>query len=153
MYAALAEKGCLVMTCTFPLPTVGLTRRLTQRLPDLNAAIREAATRQGALIVDLERVDIASDPRLYSPDRLHLNSDGHARLAGAFEATLSGATNHQWTAPLPPLPPSSPSRRLVAETKWIVRYLVPKLIRTARGRSSGDGCSAKRPGLSPIVGR
>jgi hypothetical protein len=39
---------------------------------------------------------------------------------------------------------------LSADASWTARYLVPWLIRHARGRSSGDGILAKRPDLMPF---
>jgi lysophospholipase L1-like esterase len=153
MYAALADAGCMVMGCTFPLPSVGLARRLRPRLRVLNAAIREAAARRGVLIVDAEGVAMASDLRLWSPDRVHLNPHGHERLAAAFDGTLTASSDEIWLEPLPAAPPKTRGRVLAEETAWIVRFMLPKIVRTIRGRSSGDGCTAKRPSLIPVRAR
>lgn len=150
MYAALSDIGCTVFSCTFPLPSVGLTRRLQPRLRALNAAIRDCAGRHGVLLVELEDVVAAADLRLWSPDRVHLNPLGHERLAGAFEALLTARRDDRWKEPLPAVPPNSRARQVAAEAAWIARYMVPKVVRTLRGRSSGDGCTAKRPELMPV---
>ena len=151
MYRSLRERGVFVMGCTFPLPTAGLTRRAAPRLRELNARIREAAARSDVLLVDLEDFEVASDLRLWSADRIHLNASGHARLAAAFAATLRGETEGDWRAPLPARPQPG---RIVAglqEAAWLMRFVAPKLVRLARGRSSGDGRQAKRPALESVM--
>ncbi len=152
MYEALGRAGCLVIGCTFPLPTVGLTRRVAPRLQALNVAIRRAAERHEVLLVEAEDVPAAADLRLWSPDRIHLNPDGHRLLAAAFEATLRGERDGAWRAPLPPARPRPRSHVVAAEALWVARFVVPKVIRSLRGRSSGDGRSAKRPQLGPVAG-
>jgi len=149
MYEAFSSAGCVVMGCTFPLPAAGLTRHAAPRLQSLNAAIRLAAERHDVLLVELEGVAMASDLRLWSPDRIHLNSDGHRRLASAFEATFVGNDDRSWTEPLPPQPAPSRPRQAASEAAWIARFLVPKIVRLLRGQSSGDGRTAKRPRLGP----
>ncbi len=152
MYASLAATGCVVMACTYPFPTVGLTRRIGPRLRALNALIRDLADRHGVLLVELESVPMAADLRLWSPDRVHLNPQGHTRLAMAFAATLAGEAPDAWQTPLPPAPPPGAIRAAAGEGSWVLRYLVPKLWRSLRGRSSGDGRTAKRPELVRVGG-
>jgi len=151
MYSALTGEGCLVMGCTFPLPTIGLTRKVAPRLRGLNAAIRSAANRQRVLLVDLEGIPTAADLRLWSADRIHLNPDGHQRLAAAFEGTLRGRSSKEWMEPLPPAPEPPRAQQLAREAIWVTRFVVPKVVRTLRGRSSGDGRAAKRPQLSRLT--
>lgn len=150
MYAALRSRGCTVVGCTFPLPAIGLARQLRPRLRLLNAAIRETAARHEVLVVDFEPIVAAADLRLWSPDRIHLNPLGHERLAAAFDATLTGSVDESWKEPLPAAPEPSRARLAASEAAWFGRYLLPKIVRTARGRSSGDGCVAKRPRLAPL---
>ncbi len=150
MYLALRDRGSTVISCTFPLPTVGLARRLAPRLGALNATIRVAAARRGVVLVDLEAVPKAADLRLYCKDRVHLNPDGHARLAAAFASALTHDREQNWRESLPDPPPSSRPRAAASEALWLGQFIVPKLMRLALGRSSGDGCYAKRPQLTPM---
>jgi lysophospholipase L1-like esterase len=150
MYEQLTASGCLVMGCTFPLPRTGLTRKVAPRLEALNDAIRDAAQRQRVLLVELEAFEHCADLRFWSADRIHLNPLGHERLAAGFNATFRGCADDAWTAPLPPAPTLSGARQVANEAMWIARFLLPKLVRLVRGRSSGDGRSAKRPQLSPL---
>ncbi len=151
MYRTLAVAGCRVMGCTFPLPSTGLTRRVAPRLQALNAAIREAAERHGVLLVEMEGIPMAADLRLWSADRIHLNPDGHGRLAAAFEATLAGRGDGDWMEPLPPAPAPSRPRQFASEAAWVAQFVVPKVVRMLRGRSSGDGRTAKRPQLRRLT--
>lgn len=150
MYSALARPGRVLVGCTFPLPRVGLTRRVAPRLRALNVEIRRIADRHGVLLVDLEEEAMASDPRLWSHDRIHLNPEGHHRLAGAFVALLENNADEDWKMPLPLEPPPSRIDAAASEVAWLGRYLVPKVFRLLRGRSSGDGRVAKRPTFSPV---
>lgn len=150
MYRAFAAAGCTVMSCTFPLPAIGLTRRAAPRFAALNRLIRAVAERRGVLLVELEDVPVASDPRLWSPDRIHLNPDGHSGLAAAFEATLRGEAVAEWMPSLPPLEEPARARQWMSEAAWLARFVAPKIVRMIRGRSSGDGRSAKRPELGPV---
>jgi len=149
MYSALVETGCTVMTCTFPLPRTGLSARVAPALRELNAAIRQSARRSGARVVDCEPVEAAADLRLWAADRIHLNPEGHACLGAAFAGTLSGE-HEEWKQALPEAREVGALSRGLSEAAWVFRYLLPKLVRVARGVSSGDGRVAKRPGLRPV---
>ncbi|WP_331767131.1 SGNH/GDSL hydrolase family protein [Embleya sp. NBC_00896] len=153
MFAALTTAGARVATATFP--DVGriapLARPLRSRVIDLNARIRGAAARHGVAVADCAPHDVSTDPRLWSADRLHASPLGHARIAAAVAHALRlPDSDDTWTLPLPPLP--APARRQVAaaELRWAVAFLGPWVGRRVRGRSSGDGRTAKRPQLLPV---
>lgn len=148
MYSALRSTGCEVMTCTFPLVSTGLTRHIGPRTIAVNEAIRAAAERHGVILVELEDLASAADPRVWSWDRIHLNTSGHGYLADAFMRALEGG--ERWDVSLPPSNPSHVLTRLWVETTWIVRFVVPKIGRLLIGKSSGDGRVAKRPNLQPL---
>ena len=153
MFAALRGQGAVVLTFTLPdLSRVApLARPLGQRRLRMNAILREVAGETGALAVDLAAHPVASDPRLWSDDRLHANSLGHARVAGALAHALElPGADASWAAPLPDAPASPLHARLSAELAWTRRHLLPWLARHARGRSSGDLRAPKRPALAPV---
>jgi lysophospholipase L1-like esterase len=153
MLVALRAAGADVITMTFPDPVkVNPIARLAKaRMVALNARIREVAERTGSHVVDLERTPVASDPRLWSVDRLHANPEGHRRIAAAA-AHLLGLPDagDAWSAALPPTMRRGMRHALTAEVTWAARYFLPWVIRRARGRSSGDGIVAKRPELAPV---
>lgn len=153
MMAAVRATGATLLTFTMPdlVPVMPLARRLAPRLDALNAAIRAAALRTGALLVDFAAHPVASDPRLWSPDRLHANADGHARIAAALAHALEiPGAGDAWRLPLPPAAPRSAVRRWRDELAWGREYLLPWLVRHSLGRSSGDRRQPKRPVLAPV---
>src|SRR5256885_5114861 len=86
MLTRLRATGATVLTFTFPDPgpVMPIARLARPRLQALNARIRAGAERTGARVLDLERHRFASDPRLWSVDRLHANSFGHERIAAGL---------------------------------------------------------------------
>lgn len=147
--------GCGATVITFTLPDLGdvmpLARMVRRRLLQLNQIVRDAGAKTGAIVCDFAAHRVASDPRLWSDDRLHANSAGHARIADALadHLGLAGA-NRSWSDPLPETSPRRWTGFLRAEGAWIGRYLMPWLWRHAHGRSSGDGISPKLPQLTLI---
>jgi lysophospholipase L1-like esterase len=154
MHRGFRDAGATVLTITMPdlsrvIPGAG---HLRPRLEALNAATRAVCAETGSLCVDLARYPVAVDPRCWSGDRLHANALGHARIAEGLAHRLGlPGFDDSWTAPLPPLARASLAERLTAELRWTRRYLLPWLWRRARGRSSSDGITAKRPELTPVV--
>jgi lysophospholipase L1-like esterase len=153
MQSALIAQGATVLTFTMPDPgpVMPIARPLRHRFTDLNEAIRDASNRSGALLLDLGAQPVASDPRLWSDDRLHANSAGHTRIAAALAATV-GLPGHDdtWTEPLPPGPGPRFGATTRAELRWVRRHLLPWIGRHLIGRSSGDGITAKRPVPTPV---
>jgi lysophospholipase L1-like esterase len=146
MQAAFADTGATILTNTYPVAEGSgpFGRGVSERFRAYNRGLRRVAAENGALLLDLEPIPAAADPRLWAPDRLHLNAEGHARLAAGM-LSLVGAGEPRWDLELPPVPRSSPASKLAGELEWTVRYLVPWIGRRLTGRSSGDGRSAKRP--------
>jgi len=153
MQAALIAQGAAVLTFTLPdlTPIMPFARVLGTRVDSLNESIRAACSKSGAILCDLARYPIASDPRLWSDDRLHANSLGHARIADALAWHLGlPGTDMTWAEPLPPIPPPTILDLARAEVAWARRHLLPWIWRHLNGRSSGDGRVAKRPELRAV---
>jgi lysophospholipase L1-like esterase len=154
MQSALIEGGATVVSFTLPDlgPVMPLARPLRPRVLAFARALVEASARTGALCIDFSVHRVASDPRLWSEDRLHANSLGHARIADALADVLGlKGASPEWAKDLPVRDPRGPLRALSEEFRWTGRYLLPWLWRHARGRSSGDGCRPKRPRLEPLT--
>jgi lysophospholipase L1-like esterase len=153
VHRQVGECGAQLLTFTLPdlTPVMPAARRIAPRVEALNDAIRKIADRSGAIVVDFAAHPVASDPRLWSEDRLHANSVGHARIAAALAAALGlPGADADWAAPLPERPPLSARQRVGAEIAWGRKYLLPWLWRHLWGRSTGDGIVAKRPELEPL---
>lgn len=153
MQRTLIAGGATVLGFTLPdLSTVmPLARPIAPRVRALNEALRQASARSGATMVDFAAHAVGSDPRLWSADRLHANSAGHARIAAALAWALGlPGTNEDWSKPLPDAPSPTLGERLAAEIRWGRDFLLPWTWRHLRGRSSGDGHGPKRPHLEPV---
>lgn len=114
-------------------------RRLT-----LNAIYQDLADHHGMEPPAQTAGTIFEDPRAWSEDRLHLSPLGHERLAAAAADYLGVPGHGDWRG----VPEGRPPRRTLAtEAAWYRRYVGPWVGRRLTGRSSGDGITAKLPGL------
>jgi lysophospholipase L1-like esterase len=154
MFAALTAQGAHVATVTFPdiARITPLARPISSRAGALNHRIRAAALRHGVIVAETSHHPVVTDPRLWTQDRLHASPLGHERIAAAIAHALRlPGSSDSWTHPLSP-PAVTPSgwRAGATELRWAATFLGPWLGRRLRGRSSGDGRTAKRPHLLPI---
>jgi lysophospholipase L1-like esterase len=161
MYAAARDTGATVLTITQPDPVAVLrmARPVQRRLREYNAGVRECARRRGLVLVDFARMPESVHPLAWSVDRLHLNTLGHTRAAAtmAHALGLPDVPGDPWIGPgavadaqLGEAPVLGRARAVAADLDWTRRYLAPWLWRHLRGRSSGDGMTAKRPVPGPV---
>jgi lysophospholipase L1-like esterase len=156
MQRALIDRGCVVLTFTLPdisrrLAKGPFARLLSRRTLALDDELRRVAQASGALLLDLAAHELATDPRMWSRDRLHANAEGHARIAAALAQLLGlPGIDDSWLAPLPETTPAGLRARLAEDLAWGRDYFVPWLWRRARGRSAGDDRTAKQPSLMPV---
>lgn len=139
----------LLFTGADPSRRIPLMRRILPRIEALNATAREAAWEHDAVLVDLWPSAVWDDKRLWSADRLHLNSLGHARVADAVAEALGLEVRHDWRIPLAPASHVAWRRARAQDLHWARNYLAPWVHRRIRGRSSGDGLEAKHAALAP----
>ncbi|MCX4967590.1 SGNH/GDSL hydrolase family protein [Streptomyces sp. NBC_00654] len=155
MFAALTGGGARVATLTFPdmARITPLARPVAPRVTALNHRIRRAAHRHGVVVADTAHHSVVTDPRLWSPDRLHAGPLGHDRIAAAVAEALGvPGADDSWTHPLPGPRETTPAgwRTAAGDLRWAASFLGPWLVRRLQGRSSGDGRTAKRPDLLPV---
>lgn len=154
MFASLTKAGATVGTVTFPnvAKIAPLARPLLPRVLALNTRIREAAARHGVRVVETFTVEVTTDARIWSPDRLHASPMGHQRIADSMAHTLDlPGADDSWTHPLPALPPATRLTVIRTELRWLSGFLGPWLGRRLRGVSSGTDRTAKRPELTPYL--
>lgn len=151
MYVQLGRTGATVVGFTFPRMTekIPLAGRLTPLLEQLNQGIRFAAERHDAVLVDLEGAPI--DPRHWSEDRIHLSQEGHSMLAEAVAGVLGLVDAKDWPAPSNGLRAEPRAVRAIHDALWVVRFVMPSLVRRARRRSTGAERQPKRPNLEPVM--
>ena len=115
-----------------------------------NSHLRSIADAHGCYVMDLWSMRVLQDPRAWCEDRLHLSADGHRRVALRACETLGLRTSEDWNEPWPDLDERSWQEQAADDIKWAREYLAPWISRRLRGVSSGDGRTAKRPGLEKL---
>ncbi|CAB4719941.1 unannotated protein [freshwater metagenome] len=114
-----------------------------ERFSEFNTNVRAVAAEHGALLAEAKRAPFLSDKRFLHTDRLHLNAEGHRRFAQGVQEVLGLEFDKSWDIPLGPAPRKSAIVEKAENTKWIITFVIPWLWRRLRGKSSGDGRSAK----------
>lgn len=118
-----------------------------------NELLREIAEDSGVHIVDFWRMREFANSAYFAPDRLHLNTRGHVKMARRVLDTLSdqskAAEPDALTTPLEILN-ARPTRmqKVRDDARWAREFVVPWVGRRLRGTSSGDGLSPKYPELT-----
>jgi len=124
----------------------GRTARLwKERFGAFNAMVREVGAEVGAIVPDGNSGNFFQDNRFLAFDRLHVNVDGHFRIAQAVLERLGYPFDASWKVPLPPMPKSFVIKRKLTTPLWFFSFVIPWVIRRLRGKSSGDGRVAKYP--------
>jgi lysophospholipase L1-like esterase len=154
MLRGLVGAGALVITFTIPDVSrrMRLAGALSARTAALNVCLRRVVAHTGARLLDLASFELAQDPRMWAVDRIHGNSAGHARIAAelAHLLELPGAAPGALATPLEPPPPRRRRDLVVDDLAWAARFVAPWAWRRLRGRTTGDGITAKRPTLTPV---
>jgi lysophospholipase L1-like esterase len=156
MQRSLTESGATVLSFTLPdlTPLMPLARLFAPRIARLNRALASAAQRSGSLLVDFAAYPVATDPRLWSEDRIHANAAGHARIAEALAHALRlPGSSEGWLQPLVPPLQRTRRERWSAEMQWWTRHFLPWLGQGLLGRSSSRGRGPKRPTLTSMHGQ
>ncbi len=140
----------VVLFTTFDTRDVPVLRRVRGKLATYNLHIRSIADRHDCRLVDLWSMRVLLDPGAWALDRLHMSSEGHRRVALAVCEVLGVPAAGDWREPWPAAPAIRwlDSRR--SDVEWARTYFLPWIQRRLRGRSSGDGVTAKRPDLHPL---
>jgi lysophospholipase L1-like esterase len=126
--------------------------RMRPRIEALNDAVRVAAVRYGAVLVDVWDDECVRDSRYFGPDRLHLSSLGHRRLAGHLLSALGVPFDASWMAPLDG---AATPTSVLDHWRWLRDQVLPVAYSRSRnkliGRQPGDGFRPKRPTLLPFA--
>jgi lysophospholipase L1-like esterase len=137
-----AEAGVRLVMLSGADPTAQLPfgRTIHRRGRYLTAALGEVCARRDVTFVDVFGDAEIRDPRYWSVDRLHLNTDGHHRVAGLVLHALGHA---------PPPGPATGTplggRGVTANARYYREHVLPWVQRRLRGRSSGDDRDPKHP--------
>lgn len=143
----LRAAGCTVLLVTTILPRLRGAAVFARRFEDYNRRLRLIAAGHGCVLLDAGILPGFAQPDLWADDRVHLRSAGHRYLAyraagalgvpdaqalGDLDAALHGEEPH----------PGG----------WWRREALPWMWRRVRGRTAGDGVTAKHDGYVSIGG-
>lgn len=147
----LRENGSQVMLFQSidPTPRSRLIGRALPRIKALTTMVEETAEHYECVVVRLWSVRVFAHPAMWSEDRLHLSTEGHARVAGAVLEAL-GLGDHAWADDPDPYTVPPLRERLRADARWARQHFGPWVGRRLRGVSSGDTIIAKQPDLGPV---
>jgi len=153
--AKLQAAGCRVLIFTgFDPRMFPVIRLLRGRIAAYNMHLRGIADEHGCDLVDLWSMRALKDTRAWSPDRLHLTTEGHRLVALRACEVLGYPAEGDWRVPLPTRrAPANRAQWLDArrqDARWAKEYAAPWVRRRLGGTSSGDGLPPKRPDLLPV---
>jgi hypothetical protein len=123
-------------------------RKMRGRVAIYNEHVRAIAAEHSCVLGDMWNMRQLRDRRMWSPDRLHLNSAGHAEVAIAVLDALGVPHPLQRTV-LGVAPLVDRRVRRAEDWKWAREHVVPWVVRRVRGESSGDVIRPRRPELLP----
>jgi len=116
-----------------------------QRFSNFNENVRRVAAKYPVILFEAKNAEFLNDRRFLAFDRLHMNSEGHQRLANAVLQGLDFEFDANWKVPLDPAKKKNKVVRIVLNFIWIITFVIPWIWRRIRGKSSGDGRIAKYP--------
>ncbi|CCK31557.1 hypothetical protein BN159_7178 [Streptomyces davaonensis JCM 4913] len=160
VYAALTERGAVVLTACLPDPGSmlglpgSLARPLARRQRAVNTVVHALSERYDAVHLHAAEDAWITDRAMWSADRLHPGERGHRQLAVRFHALLAegGLATGLAPSPEPEFPAPTKSASLwwlaTAGTGWVVRRctdLLPQLLTLAASemRHRARGTSAR----------
>ncbi|MGH3704533.1 MAG: SGNH/GDSL hydrolase family protein [Agromyces sp.] len=138
----------LMLSGANPTDHIPMGKVFDARGARLTAALVDLADRPGVTFVDNFNDVGLRDIRYWSPDKLHLNALGHARVASNVLTGLGVAVPVEWGVEEVAAAPAGPRSRNTAA--YYREFVLPWIGRRLTGRSSGDGRTAKRPTLAPV---
>lgn len=161
--ARLRDSGADVLVVTPFAPRRRYLSALHRRIARFNVVLAEYAAQTGSMLLDFSDDPACGEQRAWGEDRVHLSSHGHRLLSYRAAATLGlpGAGE------LGALDLAMHDDEVEAESSWISTrrwlwtHVRPWAGRRVRGRTAGDGLSAKHdtlvrvgsPGASESVSR
>ena len=150
---AIRATGADVLLATMTDPEEApVIRHLRGRHAMHSANIWTIARRNGCHVIDQWGMRSLKDWRMWAEDRIHMNEEGHRRVAlNAFTALGYAPEDVDWEVPLPAPPTPGVADRVRADREWLSVHVRPWVGRRLTGRSSGDTRTAKRPRPTPYA--
>ena len=113
------------------------------RFSNFNENVRAAAAKYPVILFEGRQAEFLNTRKFLAFDRLHMNTEGHYRLANLVLERLGYEFDSNWKIPPVPDKPKNRLVRVISNISWILVFVLPWIWRRVRGTSSGDGRSAK----------
>jgi lysophospholipase L1-like esterase len=120
-----------------------------ERFSAFNDSVRVVASKYPTILFEGKKAEFLNTQSFLSFDRLHMNSEGHRRLANAVLEGLGYEFDPNWRSDIPTAREKNKLTKILSNIAWIVVFLIPWIWRRLRGKSSGDGRKAKHS--EPII--
>ncbi|MFF2277773.1 SGNH/GDSL hydrolase family protein [Agromyces sp. NPDC058126] len=143
-----ADIHVLMLSGANPTDHLPMGRVFDTRGARLTAALVDLGSLEGVTFVDNFNDRGLRDIRYWSPDKLHLNALGHARVASNVLTALDVPVPAEWGVEEVAAAPAGPRSRNTAA--YYREFVLPWIGRRLTGRSSGDGRVAKRATLEAV---
>lgn len=114
-----------------------------ERFSNFNENVRTVAKKYPVILFEARNAQFLNDRRFLAFDRLHMNSEGHRRLANAVLEGLGYEHDTNWRLALTPAKKKNIVLKNILNITWVIIFLIPWAWRRLRGKSSGDGRRAK----------
>ena len=119
-----------------------------ERFSKFNKIVFSMADKPNVIIMDAFMDPQAASPHMLAFDRLHLNPLGHFRVAQAVLERIGAPFDPSWKNPIVAPKKKNWIIRTAITLIWFATFALPWIWRRIRGRSSGDGRSAKFASLT-----
>ena len=119
-----------------------------ERFSAFNDNVRVVSGRYPTILFEGKKAEFLNTQSFLSSDRLHMNSEGHRRLANAVLEGLGYEFDPNWRSEIPANEKKSTLKPL-SNIAWVITFLIPWIWRRLRGKSSGDGRKSKHS--EPII--
>jgi len=119
-----------------------------ERFSKFNKIVFSMADKPNIIIMDAFMDPQAASPHMLAFDRLHLNPLGHFRVAQAVLERIGAPFDPSWKNPIVVPKKKNWIIRTAITLIWFATFALPWIWRRIRGRSSGDGRSAKFASLT-----
>jgi len=136
----------LLLSGANPSRHLPLGRVMQRRGTEMSDAVKRLFPRPGAIYVDNFADESFHDVRFWSPDKLHLNARGHARIASNVLNALDVPVPGEWEVAAEP-DARAPRQPAVF---YYRDHVLPWVGRRLTGRSSGDGRAPKLAELTLV---
>ena len=135
--------GCTLLLVTNFKPQFRFLHNLRRRAELYNENLRQIAQTHNTLLLDFWMLSEFRDRSHWAEDRVHMSSQGHRTLAYRAAEVLGVENARLFSQMEFNVHEQTPEQDQINNLYWMWKHARPWMLRKLRGRSAGDGLSAK----------